>query len=116
MSYTKQKRTPKTYGDQVGDTLVCVWNEVGCRLECNSTSKVCVRLCNKTSLSLSLSLCIMRRAIDLNGVATIRTLQHTATHCNTLQHTATHCNTLQHTATHCNTLHHTSALLLSYDS
>ena len=25
----------------------------------------------------------------------IKTLQHTATHCNTLQHTATHCNTLQ---------------------
>ena len=38
----------------------------------------------------------------------IRTLQHTATHCNTLQHTATHCNTLQHTATHCNTLQHTA--------
>ena len=29
----------------------------------------------------------------------LRSLQHTATHCNTLQHIATHCNTLQHTAT-----------------
>jgi len=26
----------------------------------------------------------------------MRTLQHTATHCNTLQHTAMYCNTLQH--------------------
>ena len=61
----------------------------------------------------------------------MRSLQHTATHCDTLQHTATHCNTLQHThmrnaqfhktlthtntehsdaiaATHCNTLQHTA--------
>jgi len=34
----------------------------------------------------------------------VKTLQHTATHCNILEHTATHCNTLQHTATLCNTL------------
>jgi len=53
----------------------------------------------------------------------LRTLQHTATHCNALRHTTTHCNapaaqlkhsmwhvsTLQHTATHCNTLQHTTA-------
>jgi len=41
--------------------------------------------------------------------STLRTLQHTVTHCNTLQHTATHCNTLQHTETHYNTLHHTAS-------
>jgi len=53
---------------------------------------------------------------DMHG-SLVRTLQHTATHCNTLQHTATRCNTLQHTATHCNTLQHTDMhdSLVRYD-
>jgi len=44
----------------------------------------------------------------------IRSIKHTARHCNTLQHTATHCNTLQHSATHCNTLQHTMSISEEY--
>ena len=43
----------------------------------------------------------------------LKTMIHTATHCNTLhcstlQHTAAHCYTLQHTAAHCSALQHTA--------
>jgi len=75
---------------------------------CNTlqpSAMLCIAL-QQHAYSLDVSPVYWKRNVwAIKGVVLlVRTLQHTATHCNTLRHTATHCNTLQHTATHRNTL------------